>query len=56
MAPIFRRFSYNLALQASKPVFKIFQIICTIVSLNGTLAEAKIRTSSVYFSFNKCPI
>ncbi len=36
--------------------------ICTVVNLNGTLVEAKIRTFKcpkcvkAYFSFNKCPI
>ncbi len=33
--------------------------ICTIVGLNGTLAEAEIRTwdtQCAYFSFNKCSI
>ncbi len=33
--------------------------ICTVVSVNGTLVEAKMRTftlESTHFIFNKCPI
>jgi len=34
-------------------------VTCTVVSVNGTLVEAKMRTftlESAHFIFNKCPI